>query len=57
MTEDLDTYEPSTPVERALAARFGMTVEEVQEFLKAFEEEFERIDNLQRMSGRNVWTW
>jgi hypothetical protein len=51
--EDIDTYEPNTPVERALARRYGVSVEWVRDFLLAFEEEFDRIDDLQRARIKN----
>jgi hypothetical protein len=47
MEEDIDTYEPDTPTERAVARRLGVSVEYVQHFLTVFEEEFDRIETLQ----------
>jgi len=44
--DDLDTYEPSTPVERAVAHRLGIDLEQVQLILGTFEEEFDRIEDL-----------
>lgn len=53
MEEDLETYEPNTPVERAVARRLGIEVEYVKLILDTFEEEFDRIETIQWEKGKS----
>jgi hypothetical protein len=53
MEEDLDTFEPTTPCERAVAKRLGLDVEHVKLILDTFEEEFDRIETIKWEREKN----